>query len=205
MNDTIELLTRVLSDLQPNNPTNGAYLYCQTKSNQQSIFQAAHFLLNNAFTHRILILNTNATSGYPGFAEWKQQLHQLGISEDQIEGVLNKEKSMLNTLIESEALIRFARQHRYHSLFVVAPPFQQLRAFMTAVTVALREYPELLIYSYPGVSMSWQEEVIHSQGTLKAKRRDLIQEELDRIEKYQGKGDLASPSQVLTYLNKREA
>ena len=75
---------------------------------------------------------------------------------------------------------------------------------MTAVTVALREYPELLIYSYPGIAMSWQEEVIHSQGTLKAKRRDLIKEELERIEKYQGKGDLTTPEQVLGYLNKRE-
>ena len=205
MNDTIELLTRVLCDLQPKNPTNGAYLYCQTRSNQQSIFQAAHFLLNNALTHRILILNTKAKSGYPGFTEWKQQLHQLGLSEEQIEGVLNKETSMLNTLIESEAIIRFARQHSYRSLFVVAPPFQQLRAFMTAVTVALREYPELLIYSYPGLAMSWQEEVLHSQGTLKAKRRDLIQEELERIEKYHSKGDLASPEQVLSYLNKRES
>ena len=75
---------------------------------------------------------------------------------------------------------------------------------MTAVTVTLREYPELLIYSYPGEAMPWQEEVVHSQGTLKAKRRDLIQEELERIEKYQSKGDLASPEQVLSYLNKRE-
>ena len=131
-------------------------------------------------------------------------MHQLGLSEEKIEGVLNKETSMLNTLIESEAIIRFARQKSYHSLFVVAPPFQQLRAFMTAVTVALSEYPELLIYSYPGVAMPWQEEVIHSQGTLKAKRRDLIQEELERIAKYQSKGDLASPEQVLSYLNKRE-
>lgn len=203
MNDTTELLIRTLCDLRPKNPANGAYLYCQTRSNQQSIFQAARFLLNNVLTHRILILNTKSRSGYPGFTEWKQQLHQLGLSEEQIEGV-NIKTSMLNTLIESEAIIRFARQHSYRSLFVVAPPFQQLRAFMTAVTVALREYPELLIYSYPGVAMSWQEEVIHSQGTLKAKRRDLIQEELERIEKYQSKGDLASPERVLSYLNKRE-
>ena len=75
---------------------------------------------------------------------------------------------------------------------------------MTSVTVAIREHPELLIYSYPGVAMPWQEEVVHSQGTLKAKRRDLIQEELERIEKYQGKGDLALFEQVLNYLNKRE-
>ena len=203
MNDAIELLTRVLCDLQPKNPTNGAYLYCQTKTNQQSIFQAAHFLLKNGLTHKILILNTKAKSGYPGFTEWKQQLHKLGLSADQIEGV-NIGTPMLNTLIESKAVIRFARQHSYHSLFVVAPPFHQLRAFMTAVTVAFREYPELVIYSYPGVAMSWQKEVIHSQGTLKAKRRDLLKEELERIEKYQSKGDLASLEQVLNYLNKRE-
>jgi len=204
MNDTIELLTRALCDLRPKNPTNGAYLYCQTRSNQQSVFQAAQFLLNNPLTYKILVLNTKAKSGFPGFAEWRQQLQQLGLSEEQIEGVRDKETSMLNTLIESEAIVRFAKQHSYRSLFVVAPPFQQLRAFMTAVTVALREYPELLLYSYPGVAMFWQEEVIHSQGTLRAKRRDLIQEELERIEKYQSKGDLATPEQVLSYLNKRE-
>jgi len=204
MNDTIELLTRILCDLRPKNPTNGAYLYCQTRGNQQSIFQAAQFLLNNSLTSKILILNTKPRSGYPGFTEWKQQLQQLGLSVEQIEGVKNNETSMLNTLIESEALIRFAKQHGYRSLFIVAPPFQQLRAFMTAVTVTLREYPELLIYSYPGEAMPWQEEVVHSQGTLKAKRRDLIQEELERIEKYQGKGDLALFKQVLSYLKKRE-
>ena len=204
MNDTIELLTRTLCDLRPKNPTNAAYLYCHTRGNQQSIFQAAQFLLNNSLTSKILILNTKAKSGYPGFAEWKQQLQQLGLSVEQIEGVKNKETSMLNTLIESEALIRFAKQHGYRSLFIVAPPFQQLRAFMTAVTVTLREYPELLIYSYPSMAMPWQEEVVHSQRTLKAKRRDLIQEELERIEKYQDKGDLALFEQVLSYLNKRE-
>jgi hypothetical protein len=41
MNDTIELLTRTLCDLQPKNPANGVYLYCQTKSNQQSINRVA--------------------------------------------------------------------------------------------------------------------------------------------------------------------
>ncbi len=204
MNDTIELITRILCDLRPKNPTNGAYLYCQTRGNQQSIFQAAQFLLNNSLTSKILILNTKPRSGYPGFTEWKQQLQQLGLFVEQIEGVKNNETSMLNTLIESEALIRFAKQHGYRSLFIVEPPFQQLRAFMTAVTVTLREYPELLIYSYPGEAMPWQEEVVHSQGTLKAKRRDLIQEELERIEKYQGKGDLALFKQVLSYLKKRE-
>ena len=74
---------------------------------------------------------------------------------------------------------------------------------MTAVTVALREYPELLLYSYPAVAMPWQEEVVHSQGTLKATRSELIHMEFERINKYQNKGDLASFEEVLTYLNNR--
>jgi hypothetical protein len=204
MNDTLELLTRVLCDQRPKNPTNGTYLYCQTRSNQQSIFEAAQFLLDNALTYRILICNTNAKSGYPGFTEWEQKLRQFGISEAQMTGVIIKETSMLNTLTESKAIIRFAKQHSYRSLFVVAPPFHQLRAFMTAVTLALSEYPEFLIYSFPSIEMSWQEEVIHSQGTLVAKRRDLIHEEFRRIKKYYSKGDLASTRQVLGYIDKRE-
>jgi len=62
----------------------------------------------------------------------------------------------------------------------------------------------VLILRYPGIAMPWQEEVAHSQGILKAKRYDLIQKELERIEKYQDKGDLALFEQVLNYLNKRE-
>ena len=109
----------------------------------------------------------------------------------------------LNTLVESETLIGYAKQNGYSSLFVVAPPFQQLRAFMTAVTVALREYPELLLYSYPAVAMPWREEVVHSQGTLKATRSELIHAEFERIDTYQNKGDLASFEDVLAYLNNR--
>ncbi len=204
MKKTIELITRTLCDLQPKMPTQGAYLYCQTKDNQQSIFQTAQFLLNHSFTSKILILGTQSQSGYPGFEEWKRQLLKLGIPTEQIERVNKEGTSALNTLVESEALIRFAKQQRYGSIFIVASPFQQLRAFMTAVTVSMRAYPELLIYSYPGAAMPWQEEVVHSQGTLKAKRYELIQKELERIEKYQDKGDLASFEQVLNYLNGRE-
>ena len=204
MNKAIELITRTLCDLQPKFPTHGAYLYCQTEDNHNSVFQAAQFLINHSYTSKLLILGADAESGYPGFEEWKRQLLQLGILTEQITSVNKEETSELNTLVESEALIRFTKKQSYGSIFVVAPPFQQLRAFMTAVTVSMREYPELLIYSHPGAAMHWQEEVVHSQGTLMAKRRELIQEELDRIEKYQNKGDLASYEQVLNYLNRRD-
>ncbi len=204
MNLVTELLTRVLCDSWSQTPADGVYLYCQTESSQQSVFRAALDLLDNSLTSKVLILQSSAKSGYPGFPKWSERLEKSGLDRGQIEGVEIGETATLNTLIESEALVRYALRREYHSLFVVAPPFQQLRAFMTAVTVALREYPQLLIYSYPAVAMPWQEEVLHSQGTLRATRNELIRTELERIDTYQQKGDLALFEQVLAYLNKRK-
>ena len=90
------------------------------------------------------------------------------------------------------------------SLLVTSPPFHQFRAFMTAVTAALNIYPELMIYSYPGSTLPWMETVTHSQGTLQAPRRQLIEDELMRIEAYQTKGDLARFESVLSYMNQRD-
>lgn len=204
INGVTELLVRALCDVRPNYPSDGAYLYCQTQSNQQSLFHTARFLVENSFTTKILILQTEAKGGFPGFNEWKPQLQAAGITEEQIEGVEAGQLSLLNTLVESEALIRSAKKMGYNSLFVIAPPFQQLRAFMTAATVVLREYPELKLYSYPAQAMSWHEFVVHSQGTLMATRKDLIHSEFDRIARYQKKGDLASYKEVLQYLDARQ-
>jgi hypothetical protein len=121
-----------------------------------------------------------------------------------VHGVPAGKISSINTLIESEALVRYCKQERYGSVYVVSLPFHQLRAFMTLVTVALREYPQLSIYSHPGAALPWIETVAHSQGTLQAPRRQLIQEELTRISAYQKKGDLARFEDVLDYLNRRD-
>jgi hypothetical protein len=131
-------------------------------------------------------------------------MQETGIHREQIKGVEIGETTSINTLIESEALIQFALKHKYDSIAIVAPPFQQLRAFMTAVTVALRIYPQLRIYSYPAIAMPWQEEIIHSQGTLKAIPIELIHAELERIYTYQKKGDLSLFEPVLDYLNQRQ-
>ena len=75
---------------------------------------------------------------------------------------------------------------------------------MTTVRVALAEYPELKIYSFPGNALPWNEEVMHSQGRLTARRSDLIEAELARIDRYFQKGDLISFDKVLEYLDQRD-
>jgi len=75
---------------------------------------------------------------------------------------------------------------------------------MTAVTAALREYPALKIYSYPGAPQPWDEVVTHSQGKLTGTRVEFIAEERKRIEKYTAQGDLAPRSKILEYLRARD-
>ncbi len=156
-------------------------------------------------TRRVLLMHTGPLSGYPGFKAWQQALHTVGMGDLQIEGVTGvSDSDILHTLIEAEALVQFALERGYRSLHVVSPPFHQPRAFMTAVTAALRHYPDLKLYSYPGVALPWQAEVAHSQGQVRGSRSDLIGGELERIRKYNAKGDLASVEEVLAYLNRRD-
>ena len=184
--------------------SDSAYLYMQTQDNQDSVLLSASIIHKKNLVRKILVLNTNAKSGFPGYNVWEKKLNELGVSNDYIEGVKIKNTTLLNTLTDSEAMVRFAKLRQYQSVYIVAAPFHQLRAFMTAVSVALHEFPELKLYSYVGNPLPWSENVVHSQGETRGTRSSLIKKELDRIDKYYRKGDLASVEEILTYLNNRD-
>jgi hypothetical protein len=180
------------------------FLFGQTRDNQHSVFSAAHHLITENFAKNILIVKSGPKSGYPGYDHWKKELVALGISEDSISGIDLEVSPTLNTLIEATGMIEYARENRYKTMYVVAAPFHQTRAFMTSITVALRIYPPLRLYSYSGHPLSWSETVAHSQGKTIGSRKELIKGEIERISTYQSKGDLAADSDVLDYLDKRD-
>ena len=199
-----ELSIRVLCDIRAKITVDGAVLYSQTKDNQNSVILAAKNILYNKLAKKILFIKSGPISGYPGFSTWTSELNKLGIQSNDMVGVELMKTNSLNTLIESQAFINYAVQKKYRSLYVVSSPFHQLRAFMTLVTLALRYYPDLLIFSYSGISLPWSDKVVHSQGTLLGARKDLIKAEFERIEKYKQKGDLSSETKIIEYLNKRD-
>ncbi len=200
-----ELIIRVLCDVRPGSSVNGAVLFSQTTDNQNSVFSTARNIIGSKLAKKILVVKSGPISGYPGFSTWKSELGKLGIQSNKIVGVELMKNNSLNTLIESEAFINYAAQKECHSLYVVSSPFHhQLRAFMTLVTVALRYYPDILIFSYTGIPLPWLDRVVHSQGSLSGTRKDLIKAEFDRIVKYQRKGDLASEREIIEYLNRRD-
>ncbi|MCP4589818.1 MAG: YdcF family protein, partial [bacterium] len=175
-----------------------------TEPNQDSVFATARGLLKRDAVDRILISDCEPKSGYVGAAAYRQAMIAAGIPATRIEAVPTEPTEILHTLIESQALVQFAQARRYRSLVIVSAPFHQERAFMTAVTAALWDYPELKLYSRPGRAQPWDEIVTHSQGVLQGTRAELIATERERIEKYTTQGDLAPRDAVLAYLRCRD-
>lgn len=201
-----ELIIRTLCDTLPEEPADALFLFGQTEDNQESAFAAVRDLLQQKRIKKVLFLNTGPVSGYPGFGKWKETLIASGVEEELLEPVspVPADTEILHTGIEAKSMVAHVRKQQYKRLIVTAAPFQQPRAFMTAVTAALQSYPELELYSYPGKALPWKEEVVHSQGKVQAARAGLIPGEMKRIQKYHAQGDLASVEDVIVYLNKRD-
>jgi hypothetical protein len=204
MAESLELLLRILADIRPPVAAEAAYLFGQTEPNQGSVFAAARELLRHSLAARIWISDCTPKSGYIGATACRRALMEFGIPAEVIEEVPMEPTEILHTLIESQQAVRFARRRGYQRLIVTSSPFHQERAFMTAVTVALREYPVLKIYSHPGEPQPWDEVVTHSQGKLTGTRAELVAAEQERIEQYTAQGDLAPRGQVLEYLRTRD-
>jgi len=202
--ETTELLLRILADVRPSGVVEGAYLFGQTQPNQESVFATGRELAEQNRVQKLLISDCSPKSGYLGAAACRQAMIESGIPAGIIEEVPMEPTEILHTLIESQKVVRFARAQGYQRLIVVSSPFHQQRAFMTMVTVALREYPSLKLYSIPGAPQRWDEVVTHSQGKLRGTRAELIAEEQKRIDKYTAQGDLLPREQILEYLHKRD-
>ncbi|MDI6451163.1 YdcF family protein [Anaerobaca lacustris] len=202
-NERAELLLRVLCDVVPPE-ADAAYLFAQTEPNQQSVFQAARSLLHRKAVGRIWISDCTTKSGYIGATACREAMVRAGVPDEVIEEVPTEPTDILHTKIEAQAIVRFATIRGCRRLIVTSAPFHQERAFMAAVTAAMHDDPDLMIYSVPGRAQPWDEVVTHSQGTLRGTRAELIESERQRIETYAAQGDLACRADVLAYLRRRD-
>ena len=204
MLEATELLLRILADIRPSGVVEGAYLFAQTEPNQESVFTVGRELIERGRVGKLLISDCAPKSGYLGAVACRRAMIESGIATGTIEEVPMEPTEILHTLIESQKVVRFARAQGYQRLIVVSAPFHQERAFMTMVTVALREYPSLKLYSVPGAPQRWDEVVTHSQGKLRGTRAELIAQEHKRIEQYAAQGDLLPRETILEYLRTRD-
>jgi hypothetical protein len=200
-----ELIIRTLCDTLPDTPLDGAYMFAQTSDNQESVLGAAHKLWGSRLIKKICCINTGPMSGYPGFAAWQENLSLKVMNERGLEAVplIPADTPILHTGIEAQSMVSYAKVQGYESMVVIAPPFHQTRAYMAAVTAALKIYPALMLYNYPGNTQPWQQLVTHSQGNVHDSRSGLVKGEINRIYKYQETGELSTTNEILAYMNKR--
>lgn len=207
--DSELLASRVLKDVIPRGTIlGGGHLVGQTDHNRKSVTgKAVELALRgccNCFT-----MMKEAGAGFSGGAVWEAETRALvgstPITIYQLPyGSLSNGKKMVNTLGEPLSVVPLAKELAWPSMGVIAPEFHLLRAFMSFVTVALEEYPELKIYSIVGLPLDLNERVLHSQGKLEATREELAEIEKKKVGEYQDLGWLVSYTTALEYLNKRD-
>ena len=147
----LQIFTEVaLCDVGVNRRFNVVYLFSETDDNRSSVFRKVRNLLWAGRTQDVAIPDNSANPGYSGFWEWDKILQMEdgipnGVSISPVTVLGN-----LNTFSEAQAFVRYARDHMFIDVCIVAPPFHMPRAFMSAISVAVREYPELAIYNKSG-------------------------------------------------------
>ena len=213
MEDFFRLLPRIYSDYRDprRGPFKLAYMYANTPDNQDSMFLRAIELANAGAIESLGTSEGDLGHGYEGFDHSVERLKVFGW-KGQIPLVKLNVGGNVNTGSEATKLAEYARSFagggsNGGDLAVIAPAFHLPRAFVTTVT-ALHNVGLAAVRVYPicGVSLPWLQEAVHSQGTLKKKRADLLNSELQLLEKYRAPefGCMLSAKEVLQYLNWRD-
>mmetsp|Transcript_588 Transcript_588/g.1355 ORF Transcript_588/g.1355 Transcript_588/m.1355 type:complete len:257 (-) Transcript_588:172-942(-) len=197
------LVMRMLSEPLPRE-AEAAYLFHQMDHNVESNVAAADELVGKLPSLKILILDVEGEKlkgplqhGFGGKPLLEQKLLSKGIQRRQMEFLPfdYSSGSYVNTLVEAQLVVQHAKAMGWRRLVVAAPSFHLPRAAMTTASVARVQYPELEVYPFVGAALPWEGQALHSQG-MQGSRLDFLSSELERIEKYTAKGDIA-PSEIL--------
>lgn len=99
-----------------------------------------------------------------------------------------------NTYEQAVGIILFAQQKNWKRIVLVASHYHSYRAFLTFLCVKKQKFPELVMDMASVKELDWYEE------TGWGRRIDLLASELDKIDAYQKKNNVASYAEGLEYL-----
>lgn len=207
LEDFFLLLPRIYADYRDpqRGPLGMLYVYSETPDNEDSSFKRAIELADAGLVKNLGLAGSAGESGYAGYDHSIKRLIALGWRQRVQIMEFCMQGRKLNTLSEAKMLASWAdTRGRGEDIGIVAPPFHLVRTFMTTVS-AMRENP-VRVYAYPGVAISWSENVVHSQGIVRDTRAGLLVGELKRLETYRAPnyGNMATAREVLEYLKWRD-
>lgn len=196
LNGILQLYQMVMHDVRP--PfTQGIFLFTEYEDNEISSFKAASQLMARDAAPEVFIIYGGG-HGSPGYSNWYERL-SVYIDKGRIRPVPIGNPTGINTLSESDALVKFAINEKRKSFYIVAPPFHMLRAFMTAASIAIRHGSKINFFAYPGALQDLNQVVKHSQGIGTFPRWKWFERELKTISDYSEKNGIALAPGIIKY------
>lgn len=104
---------------------------------------------------------------------------------------------------EAIGLVDFTREQGWKSVYLIAPPLHQFRAFYSLASAILKAGSDLVVWNWVSGTRGWNERIKHSQTAPEDIRWNLLSGELEKIETYFRKGDHVSAKEVLEYIARR--
>ena len=111
-------------------------------------------------------------------------------------------RAATNTLEEGFAFSEKAQEVGWKQVVVIAQPFQLLRIMLTHVHVMRERGYYMRVYPVAPNNVNWLSVTSANQGADRVSRFDQIAMELERVEKYQATGSLASFDELVDYMTR---
>lgn len=121
------------------------------------------------------------------------------------ESILYPDTPSHHTRQENDSFLQLSMEMGWRSGMILTQSHQLLRAMLGMIRVMDEAHYQMEIYTCAPSSTPWYEVVNGNQGLEEAKPRILyIQDEMQRVQQYQQKGDIATFDELFAYLESRE-
>lgn len=199
--------TIVLLSDEPTTRVDTTFFHARAWEDDDGLFCLAGHLYR---THKVNSISINGGEGgamgstiggqnWPGQEQYRSRLQELGV------GLIYLTKPANNTKEENEMFLQLAMQRRWRSAIIIGQPHHILREFLGMIA-SMRDHAYWMrIYAAAPRTIDWTKLVYGSPSIPFTPRFDHIEEELNRIPKYQAKGDLAQYHELFPYLRIRSS
>ncbi len=181
---------------------------------KEDIFRVAVDYINQGRARYVLLADSEGERvgeatprvAYPGKSLWTDRLVKMGMDRKHIiySPHLVPGEHGFNTTTEAHAFLNTCVERGFKTGVVLTQPHQIVRAMLGAVKRIQEQELPIDLWTTVPQSVDWNKKVKGSQGMEMKPRIEHISDEIDRIFKYQEKGDIASFDELFTYLGKRD-
>lgn len=196
----------VLTDrlcVKTNGPADGVIFHARSfNGDDYGLFDLASDLTSTVSEKNVMVNggdgvgHDGVSRAWPGYEHYKRCLaRNPGVN-------VVAAKAATNTLEEGFVFSEKAHELGWKQVVVIAQPFQLLRIMLTHVHVMHERGYYMRVYPVAPNSVNWLAITSANQGAASVSRFDQIGMELERVEKYQAAGSLASFDKLVEYMTR---